>query len=152
MLIVGLFLPQVGEGRNTLDIKMLDSKFYFSAVTSHDIWNVPIIYREQPEKDIVAACYIQRYVDTDEIASHRVEVDPVKFEKLSANWQKLVIAHELVHCYLDYRGHYHDYHDYHDYHNDSEIGDLMQESFNMNQPLSDNQLKKLVLKYKKGKR
>jgi hypothetical protein len=109
---------------------------YFEAVTGYRT-NIPIVYGKE---EGLASC--QYNVDAFGHWQNKViVVNRKEFAELSVNWRRAVIAHELVHCHLEY--------DHHSaVHTSVHPFVLMSVNLPVSLPLSDEDLYKAVVKWR----
>lgn len=90
-------------------IKPDDARFYryrafFEKVTGHHTHGIPIFYGHE-NGNTIASCRARIW--QGRWHSKHIVVDRDVFDALSVNWRRAIIAHELIHCHLEQKGHTH---------------------------------------------
>ena len=71
---------------------------FFEKHTGHDTGYIPIMYGEE---SAVASCRSRIWPNNSKWHQKHIVVNRLKFDRLSVNWRRAIIAHELIHCHLE---------------------------------------------------
>ena len=88
-----------------------DGRFYryrqfFEKHTGHNTGKIPIMYGKE---EVLASCRSRQFdVDGKKWHQKHIVVSQRKFDGLSVNWRRAIIAHELIHCHLEVKNHIED--------------------------------------------